>query len=144
MLVAVKPNVPTDTVRLLTRIILKLRMGGDKERVTLPDGSSRSFQDLECHRTEIINDETRFGALNAFYVILQKLFGDSVPPKDAVLEIFGRVVINSFNIMNYEHQSIGIGLYLKGSVFNHSCVPNTNIAFDGPILLARVGKKLYC
>ena len=54
-----------------------------------------------------------------------------LPSKPELLEIFGKVVINSFNIMNNEYQSVGIGLYLGPSVFDHSCSPNATIIFNG-------------
>ena len=33
--------------------------------------------------------------------------------------------------MDDEYQSIGIGLYLQASVFDHSCNPNSVIIFNG-------------
>ena len=52
-------------------------------------------------------------------------------------EIYGRILINSFNIMNAESLPIGIGLYLEGSVFDHSCEPNATVVFDGKKLIVR-------
>ena len=64
------------------------------------------------------------------YVLLHK-FSVQLPSKPELLEIFGRVLINSFNIMDDEYQPIGIGLYLAASVFDHSCNPNAAIVFKG-------------
>ena len=33
--------------------------------------------------------------------------------------------------MNNEYQSVGIGLYIAGSIFDHSCDPNSVIVFNG-------------
>ena len=52
-------------------------------------------------------------------------------------EIYGRILINSFNIMNAENLPIGIGLYLEGSVFDHSCDPNATVVFDGKRIIVR-------
>ena len=38
------PKIPTDTVRLMARIIFKLKEGGLKKFATLPDGSHRYFE----------------------------------------------------------------------------------------------------
>ena len=54
-----------------------------------------------------------------------------LPSKPEILEIYGRVLINSFNIMDDEYQPIGIGLYLAASVFDHSCNPNAAVVFSG-------------
>ncbi|EFC48871.1 SET domain-containing protein [Naegleria gruberi] len=37
---------------------------------------------------------------------------------------------NTFSICNEEMNAIGSGIYLKASMFNHSCVPNCAILFD--------------
>ena len=62
---------------------------------------------------------------------------DTLPPKSEVLEIFGRIIINSFNIMNNDYHSIGVGLYLAASAIDHSCVPNATVAFNGSELILR-------
>jgi hypothetical protein len=67
---------------------------------------------------------------NLAYIILHQLSVE-LPSKPELLEIFGRVLINSFNIMDDEYQPIGIGLYLAASVFDHSCNPNAAIVFKG-------------
>ena len=54
-----------------------------------------------------------------------------LPSKPEILEIYSRVLINSFNIMDDEYQPIGIGLYLAASVFDHSCNPNAAVVFSG-------------
>ena len=107
---------PTDTVRLLARIVLKLKQGGLREFVSLPNGQQRYFDDLMSHQKEIVRDPTRIEAFQCFFQVLKDCFGGEdnnlLPPKTEILEIYSRVLINSFNIMNDEYQSIGIGLYL--------------------------------
>ena len=66
--------------------------------------------------------------LSTFFI---SAFAIELPSKPELLEIFGKVMINSFNIMNNDYQSIGIGLYLAASVFDHSCNPNSVIIFNG-------------
>ena len=91
----------------------------------------------------------RVEAFNTYLHVLQECFPSNavpsiknvlrveLPSKPELLEIFGRVLTNSFNIMDDEYQSIGIGLYLAASVFDHSCDPNTAIIFKGKELIAR-------
>ena len=45
----VSPKIPTDTVRLMARIIFKLQEGELKTFATLPDGTKRYLEDLMTH-----------------------------------------------------------------------------------------------
>ena len=74
---------------------------------TLPDGSERYFEDLMTHRAEIVKDSKRLEAFLAFFAVLEDYIGNDLPPKTEVLDIFGRVVTNTFNIMNDDYQNIG-------------------------------------
>ena len=85
-----------------------------------------------------------------------------MPTKQEFLDLFGKVAINSFNIMNLDQKSIGVGknscatwfkcfiyyvflkprgyvtgLYLEASVLDHSCRPNAQPIFDGKTLVVR-------
>jgi len=132
----VSPKIPTDTVRLMARIIFKLKEGGLKTFATLPDGTKRYFEDLMTHRSEIVKDSKRIEAFMSFFAVLEEYVPD-LPPKTEVLDIFGRVVTNTFNIMNDDYQSTGVGLYLAASVVDHSCCPNANVIFRGNQLFLR-------
>ncbi len=133
----VAPKIPTDTVRLMARIIFKLRQGGMRECAELPDGRQRYFEDLMTHQREIVRDTQRIEAFLSFHAVLQDCLGDALPPKNEVLEIYGRVLINSFNVMNDDYQPVGIGLYLAPSVLDHSCSPNATVLFDGSSLILK-------
>ena len=91
----------------MARIIFKLKQGGLKTFVNLPDGTKRYFEDLMTHRTEIVKDEKRIEAFMSFFSVLEDYMISDLPPKTDVLDIFGRVVTNTFNIMNDDYQSIG-------------------------------------
>ena len=146
----VKPKIPPDTVRLLARIILRLRCGGGHDAAEIPNGTKRCFHDLMSNENALIRESpNRVEAFNTYLHVLQECFPSNavpsmktvlrveLPSKPELLEIFGRVITNSFNIMDDEYQSIGIGLYLAASVFDHSCDPNTAIIFKGKELIAR-------
>ena len=128
---------PPDTVRLLARIVLKLKQGGMREVANLPNGQQRYFDDLMSHQKDIVRDCHRIEAFQSFFEVLKDCFAFELPPKTEVLDIYGKVLINSFNIMNDEYQSVGIGLYLAASVLDHSCDPNSSVIFDGKNLVLR-------
>ena len=121
----------------MARIIFKLKQGGLREWATLPNGSRRYWEDLESHAKEVVRDPQRLEAFMAYYGVLQDCLGDQLPMKTEVLDIFGKVVINSFNIMNEDYQSVGIGLYLSASIIDHSCNPNATTTFQGHNLILR-------
>jgi len=115
----------------MARIIFKLKEGGLKKFAILPDGSHRYFEDLMTNRKEIVKDSKRVDAFLSFFAVLEDYVGNDLPPKPEVLDIFGRVVTNTFNIMNDDYQDIGVGLYLEASIIDHSCAPNANVVFSG-------------
>jgi len=135
----VAPRVPTDTVRLLIRIIFKLKAGGSRQVVTLPDGSQRAFADLLGHTKEVVHDEGRTEAFNAYFEVIRDcLKDDLVLSKSDIFEIYCKVLINSFNVMSNDNQrAIGIGLYLAPSVLDHSCRPNAVVVFSGKVAVVR-------
>ena len=52
-------------------------------------------------------------------------------PKSDLFEIYCKVLINSFNIMDDDYLPVGIGLYLEASVLDHGCWPNATVVFSG-------------
>ena len=52
-------------------------------------------------------------------------------PKSDLFEIYCKVLINSFNIMDDDYLPVGIGLYLEASVLDHDCWPNATVVFSG-------------
>lgn len=47
------------------------------------------------------------------------------------------MVVNGFNILDSEMNSIGTGIYLGASVIDHSCTPNAVAVFQGTTLSIR-------
>lgn len=65
-------------------------------------------------------------------IILQKILPNiTLPNSTELLQIYGKLLINSFNILDNEMNSIGTGLYLGASVVDHSCNPNAVAIFYG-------------
>jgi len=134
----VAPKVPPDTVRLLARIIFKLKAGGARQIATLPDGSKRAFDDLMTHDKKVLHDEERMEAFNAYFEVLKDCLNiQDIIPKPDLFEIYCKVLINSFNVMDDDYQPVGIALYLGPSVLDHSCRPNATVVFVGKTIMVR-------
>ena len=85
----------------MARIVFKLRSGGDKEAVDLPEGGSkRSFGDLMTHATDVMKDKERMEAFDAFYVVLNQYLGeeDQGISKSELFDIYCRYGHNKRNI----------------------------------------------
>ncbi|KOB70703.1 SET and MYND domain-containing protein 3 [Operophtera brumata] len=52
------------------------------------------------------------------------------------------MIINSFNILDTDMNSIGTGVYLAASTMDHSCDPNAVATFDGKTLNVRAVKDM--
>lgn len=126
--------------RLLLRLYIKVytrNMG--KDRFKLHDGSYRCVDELMDHVTELVNDTKRANSL----ITLGKRLVDCTVSCKVDVELyetrilFGKIVTNSFSILNHSLNEIGTGLYVEASVFDHSCLPNAAPVFDGTKLQVR-------
>ena len=71
-----------------------------------------------------------------FSLIKASLMGN-IPSQDDVMEIYGKMMVNAFNIVNGVIENIGYGLYLGTSVLDHSCAPNAHWHFRGKDMIIR-------
>ena len=134
-----KKSPPTsDTVRFLLRLILKMRRGGDAEAELVPGlERPRRFKDLVDHYDDILTSN-RKDAANAYYEEILRFLGmEDAPDPDFFLECYGRMAVNSFHILDENHEGIGTALYLGPSVMDHSCQPNAAVNFDGRNIVVR-------
>ncbi|GAB0092961.1 histone-lysine N-methyltransferase SMYD3 [Sergentomyia squamirostris] len=139
----ITPRIVPDAARILARIILKLQRGGDLEKGYYTETCYRKFRDLMSHYHEIRTDPKRVEHLESLSVVLRELLGDNLMPNFTELQgIYGRVVVNGFNILDGEMNSIGTGLYLGISVVDHSCTPNAVATFEGTTLYIRAIEDL--
>lgn len=53
-----------------------------------------------------------------------------------------QMIVNAFNILDQEMNSIGTGIYLGVSITDHSCKPNAVATFDGTTLYIRTIENL--
>ena len=63
---------------------------------------------------------------------------EHLPNKTEFMGIYGRLCINSFNILDDDLDSIGTGIYLAASILDHSCKPNAVATFEGPTISIRL------
>uniref|UniRef100_A0A2C9KW51 MYND-type domain-containing protein n=1 Tax=Biomphalaria glabrata TaxID=6526 RepID=A0A2C9KW51_BIOGL len=90
------PNVPTDSIRLFLRLIIRFLKGDGKQKH--PNDESpciRTFNDLMSHRDEIKADQTRS---ELFRIAADFVRGYThgilqLPSDDVLLEIFGKVIV---------------------------------------------------
>nr|CAI5868987.1 unnamed protein product [Callosobruchus analis] len=123
---------------MLARIIKTLEKGGDTKRTYYDQTHYRTFQDLMSHYDAIKQDQPRLDHISSLYGVLFEYFnGENLPCPSELMEIYGKMCINSFNICSQELQSVGTGMYLGASVLDHSCKPNAVATFEGTMLVLR-------
>jgi [histone H3]-lysine4/36 N-trimethyltransferase SMYD len=71
-------------------------------------------------------------------VLKEYLAPEHFPNDTEFLGIYGRICINSFNILDDDLNSIGTGIYLAASILDHSCKPNAVATFEGPQISIRL------
>ncbi|KRZ10558.1 Histone-lysine N-methyltransferase SMYD3 [Trichinella zimbabwensis] len=129
-----KGNFPSDSIRLMVRIIGKLN-----DHISTSDFSckasyeNREYNNLMSHKDEIFKDEKRTSEFSRCCYCLKCIIEPNKLPETAILmEMFGKILINGFVILDHELNSAGLGLYLNLSQLNHSCNPSCVVTFDGP------------
>ncbi|XP_031626334.1 histone-lysine N-methyltransferase SMYD3 [Contarinia nasturtii] len=132
-----------DAARVILRIILKLNDGGGAEKGYYTDKFYRKFKDLMSHFPDIQNDQRRIEHVESLTAVLHNILTvDLMPNQTDFLAIYGRMIVNAFNILDQEMNSIGTGIYLGVSVTDHSCKPNAVATFDGITLYIRTIEDL--
>ncbi|XP_015903382.1 histone-lysine N-methyltransferase SMYD3 [Parasteatoda tepidariorum] len=133
---------PYFLARLIALILLKIKKHGSDEPFVEVDGRKVSMASLMSHADDIKQDPVDSQTVKDLFITLQRYIGSSnMSSLEYLTEIYGKTVINSFSIC-HEMQSIGWGLYLGASIFDHSCDPNAVQIFDGTILSVRMRKNV--
>ncbi|XP_012275467.1 histone-lysine N-methyltransferase SMYD3 isoform X2 [Orussus abietinus] len=134
----ISPKIIPDAARLLARIIIKLNKGEGDERGYFSERDYRKFKDLMSHYTDLKQDTKRMEHFVSLCGVLSEFFGETSLPNIAeLMGIYGRMCINSFNILDPEMNSIGVGIYLAPSILDHSCAPNAVAVFEGTTIFIR-------
>lgn len=143
----IDPKIVPDSVRMLSRVIYKMKYFKGSESKGFygvqPD-EYRQFKDLESHCNELVKTPEKMADIICVTNIIQDYMGEdeSIPPLEELIEMYGKIMINSFNIMDPCMLIIGSGLYLGSSRFDHSCAPNAVATFSGTNLSIRLLKTI--
>ncbi|XP_062515081.1 histone-lysine N-methyltransferase SMYD3-like isoform X2 [Corticium candelabrum] len=122
----VAPRVPTETARFVARILHKLWNSTDEE-------CKRRLESLCYHDEMDKQSEKEFAEL----IQTVNVFVGQSLQVDHMTSLYQKIRCNSFSVCNEEMQVIGVGLYLKFSLINHSCRPNCVATFCGPTVQIR-------
>lgn len=134
------PNVPTDSIRLYLRLVLLHLVHASKVRDSKAEAPCiRSFSDLMSHSENIKTDKKR---AELFHVATDFLRAYThgilqLPNDDILLDIFGKMVINTFTIADEMLQDVGVAVYNSPSILDHKCWPNAVASFDGHKVVVR-------
>ncbi|XP_050663854.1 N-lysine methyltransferase SMYD2-A isoform X1 [Leptidea sinapis] len=140
----VAPKIIPDGARMLAKIINKLSRGnGNSFKSYYSNSSYRMWKDLMSHYTDLKKDRKRMDHFTSLCVILYEFMKDfSLPNTVDLMGLFGRMVINSFTILDIDMNSIGTGIYIASSIIDHSCEPNAVATFDGKTINIRAIKDM--
>ncbi|XP_022125928.2 histone-lysine N-methyltransferase SMYD3 isoform X2 [Pieris rapae] len=135
----VAPKVIPDAARLLVKIINRLKRGdGTSYKVFYTRTSFRMWKDLMSHYSDLKKDKGRMEHFTSLCGVLYDFLNDmSLPNTVDLLGLYGRMVINSFTILDMDMNSIGSGVYIAASIIDHSCNPNAVAIFDGRKIIVR-------
>ncbi|XP_052772836.1 histone-lysine N-methyltransferase SMYD3-like [Mya arenaria] len=136
---AIQPKKPLDSVRLLLRLVIS-------QNLNLPQNNewSRTLDDLMSHSEDIKKDAERSEQFAQVAFTLKEYAGShvSLPDASKLLNLFGKMVINSYTICDGELKDLGVGMYLGGSRLDHSCSPNAVTSFHGVTLVVRATQDI--
>ncbi|CAH2068269.1 unnamed protein product, partial [Iphiclides podalirius] len=140
----VAPKIIPDGARMLAKIINRLGRGdGHSYRAYYSTMSFRMWKDLMSHYPDLKKDVKRMDHFTSLCVVLFEFLQDiSLPNTVELMGMYGRMVINSFTILDIDMNSIGTGIYLASSIIDHSCNPNAVATFDGKTINIRAIKDM--
>ncbi|XP_049885754.1 histone-lysine N-methyltransferase SMYD3 isoform X1 [Pectinophora gossypiella] len=142
----IAPKVIPDGARMLAKIINRLkRSDGNSYRAFYSATSFRMWKDLMSHYSDLKADKKRMDHFTSLCVVLYEFLKDiSLPNTVELMGIYGRMVINSFTLLDTDMNSIGTGIYLACSIVDHSCNPNAVATFDGKTISIRAIQDMPC
>ncbi|CAG9109899.1 unnamed protein product [Plutella xylostella] len=138
------PKVIPDAARMLARLINRLNRGdGASHRAFYTHSAFRTWRDLMSHYQDLKADSRRMEHFTSLCAVLTDFLKDiSMPNAVEMMGIYGRMVINSFTILDVDMNSIGTGIYVGCSVVDHSCAPNAVATFTGRTISVRATQDL--
>ncbi|KAK7142680.1 hypothetical protein R3I94_012132 [Phoxinus phoxinus] len=136
-----QPRIPTDSVRLVARIIFKL--------LSQPKSDQEELYSIAEHQSHLADmSEEKKEGLGHLCTTLQVYLGEEncnlseLPSGLDPIGLLARVTCNCFSISDGELQDLGVGLYPSMSLLNHDCQPNCVMIFEGKRLTLRAVKVI--
>uniref|UniRef100_A0A914V3Z7 MYND-type domain-containing protein n=1 Tax=Plectus sambesii TaxID=2011161 RepID=A0A914V3Z7_9BILA len=129
--------IPSRKARIIARMIFKMNENYVPDSHLPESLQKRRFSDLMNHKEEIISDSRRTKEFrNICNELDEYLFPEHWVGDEVLLDIYGKVTVNSFSILIREI-SIALGLYIGTSILDHSCDPDVFATFNGPRIIIR-------
>lgn len=130
---------PSETVRLVARIILKQRVTPERdpsERLLLLSEFEAHLDKMDSEKDEMNNAD--IAALHHFY---SKHISD-IPGDQALTELFAQVNCNGFTIEDEELSHLGSAVFPDVALMNHSCSPNVIVTYKGTVSEVRAIREI--
>uniref|UniRef100_H2TAT1 [histone H3]-lysine(4) N-trimethyltransferase n=1 Tax=Takifugu rubripes TaxID=31033 RepID=H2TAT1_TAKRU len=130
---------PSETVRLVARIILKQKVTTEQtpsERLLL-------LKDFESHldKMDSIKDEMNQADIAALHHFYSRYIND-IPDDQSLTELFAQVNCNGFTIEDEELSHLGSAIFPDVALMNHSCNPNVIVTYKGTVAEVRAVQEL--
>lgn len=129
---------PSETVRLVARILVKQKMHPEKttsEELLSVDEFESHLDKLDNEKRELI--ESDIAALHHFY---SKHL--DFPDQATLIELFAKVNCNGFTIEDEELSHLGSAIFPSVALMNHSCCPNVIVTYKGTVAEVRAVKRI--
>ncbi|KAF1393002.1 hypothetical protein PFLUV_G00033880 [Perca fluviatilis] len=130
---------PSETVRLVARIIVKQRVTTERtpsERLLLLREFESHLDKMDSEKDEM--NQTDIAALHHFY---SRHISD-LPDKQALTELFAQVNCNGFTIEDEELSHLGSAVFPDVALMNHSCSPNVIVTYKGTVAEVRAVQEI--
>ena len=124
-----------DITRIMLRLLLKLENKSISPSETLPySQGERTFSELISH-SDMIDDDDDCAV--EVYNKLQDIIPHCTKSWTYFKEVYGKLIINSFEVSGDDEEKVGWALYLGPSILDHSCVPSAEVDFCGKRILVK-------
>lgn len=133
-------NLERFLLRMLLFLTNKPQSMSKKYSLFYDNNIGRSYDDLMTHKENITNDDNK---CRKFAAICDKYENVNITfDKSQLFEMFCKICINSYSMLNTDLNGIGSGVYVAESMFDHSCTPNAAPVFNGIDLEIRCIKPI--